>query len=61
MDTSKLIKISQTLKIKSLGCRMPAWKQGDAQIFLLSPNIAPRKKIKVMGNSPGLPLKQVYS
>jgi hypothetical protein len=47
--------------IKSLGCRMPAWKQGHAKIFHLSPNNALRKKIKVMGASFGYPLRQVYT
>ena len=48
MNTSKLIEIFQSCKSKSLGCSMPAWKQGHAQIFYLSPNNAYRKKIKVI-------------
>ena len=52
---------SKSLRIlnKSLGCRMPAWKQGNAQIFYLSPNNAPRNKIKVMRASSGHPLTPV--
>ena len=46
-------------EIKSLGCRMPAWKQGHAQIFYLSPYFAARKKMKIMGTPPGLPRQQV--
>ena len=61
MNTSKLIEIFQSCKSKSLGCSMPAWKQGHAQIFYLSPNNAPRKKIKVMGASSGQSLALVYT
>ena len=32
---------------------MPAWKQVHAQIFQMSPKIAPREKMKVLGNAPG--------
>jgi hypothetical protein len=61
MKTSKLIEIFQSFKSKSLGCSMPAWKQGHAQIFYLSPNNAHRKKIKVMGASSGQSLALVYA
>ena len=57
MNAPKLRRISQMWIQKSLGCSMPDWKQGHAQIFQLSPIIALRKKVKVLGNAPGKSLR----